>query len=110
MPAPGRRWRGCAKEGRMSREEQHFIDSIGRTGQGEADLQPVLAALRTWLAALGQAFDDAPLPAGGLQSASPWRAASLPCTKTGSTRPGAANSSGLPLPLRARWPSVSRAS
>ncbi|MRT27851.1 dynamin family protein [Herbaspirillum sp. CAH-3] len=55
----------------MSREEQHFIDSIGRTGQGEADLQPVLAALRTWLAALGQAFDDAPLPAGGLQSASP---------------------------------------
>ena len=30
----------------MSREEQHFIDSIGRTGQGEADLQPVLSALR----------------------------------------------------------------
>jgi hypothetical protein len=38
----------------MSRE-QHFIDSIGRTGHGEADLRPVLAALRTWLAALGQA-------------------------------------------------------
>jgi hypothetical protein len=55
----------------MSREEQHFIDSIGRTGQGEADLQPVLAALRAWLAALGQAFDDAPLLAAGLQSASP---------------------------------------
>ena len=55
----------------MSREEQHFIDSIGRTGQGEADLQPVLSALRDWLVALAQAFEAAPLPASGLQSASP---------------------------------------
>ncbi|WP_413459458.1 dynamin family protein [Herbaspirillum huttiense] len=55
----------------MSREEQRFIDSIGRTGQGEADLQPVLSALRDWLGALGQAFEAAPLPASGLQSASP---------------------------------------
>jgi predicted GTPase len=55
----------------MSREEQRFIDAIGRTGQGEADLQPLLAALRDWLAALGQALAQAALPGGGLQSVCP---------------------------------------
>ncbi len=54
----------------MNRQEQQFIDAIGRTGQGEADLAPVLTALRGWLAALDQALRDGRLDGAGLQSGS----------------------------------------
>lgn len=55
----------------MNREEQRFIEAIGRTGQHETDLQPVLAALRDWLASLGQAMQGARLQANGWQGSSP---------------------------------------
>ncbi|MGO0792080.1 dynamin family protein [Herbaspirillum seropedicae] len=54
----------------MNRQEQQFIDAIGRTGQGEADLQPVLVALRGWLSALDQALQDGRIDAVGWQSGS----------------------------------------